>query len=261
MAGWSTRDGAARGQVGQRLRVPKAAELIADHLRRQIVRGELAEGDALPPEATLLEQFDVSRPTLREAFRVLESESLIVVRRGAHGGARVQVPDPDVAARHAGLILEYRGTKLVDLYEARIVIEPPCVALLAELRSEEDLKVLRAALAEHDAEEDTMQSIRTHVAFHSLLVQLTGNQTLQLIMGMLEHIIELANLSRVESTVGTPVFDRASRKGLSAHHRVVDLVEARDATEAERLWRKHLSEARDYLVRGDVETVLDLMGR
>src|SRR5256885_7189092 len=72
------------------VRVPKAAELVAGHVRSQIVRGELSEGDALPPESALMEQFDISRPTLREAFRILESEGLITVRRGARGGARVQ---------------------------------------------------------------------------------------------------------------------------------------------------------------------------
>ena len=46
-----------------------------------------------------MERFGVSRPTLREAFRGLESESLISVRRGAHGGARVHLPNADVAGR------------------------------------------------------------------------------------------------------------------------------------------------------------------
>src|SRR5439155_5195777 len=69
--------------IARAVRVPKTAELVAAHLRRQIVRGELKEGDALPPETALMEQFNVSRPTLREAFRVLESEALITVRRGS----------------------------------------------------------------------------------------------------------------------------------------------------------------------------------
>ena len=108
----------------QRLHVPKMAEMIADRLRRQIVRGELAEGETLPSEQQLQARFVVSRPTLREAYRILESESLITIRRGAHGGAVVRVPNSDVAARYAALILEYRGTPLDDLYQARIVIEP-----------------------------------------------------------------------------------------------------------------------------------------
>ncbi|MHA6795377.1 FadR/GntR family transcriptional regulator [Pseudonocardia bannensis] len=247
--------------VGRQMRVPKMAELVAGHLRRQIVRGELTEGEALPSEAALMEQFQVSRPTLREAFRVLESESLISVRRGAHGGARVQLPDADVAARYAGLVLEHRGTTLEDVYEARIVIEPPSVALLAGRRSAADLDRLRAALAEHEAViEDSARSVRAHTTFHHLLTELTGNQTLTVLVGMLEHLIDLATLSHVESDRAAPAFDRASRKGLAAHRRVVDLIEAKDAAGAEQLWRKHLTEARDYLLRADVKTVLDLLG-
>src|ERR1051325_7943592 len=111
--------------------LPKVAQLIADELLSQIIRGVLPEGASLPSEASLMEQFGVSRPTLREAFRVLEAESLITVRRGAHGGARVSAPDADVAARFAGLILEYRGATLGDIYRAAAVIEPPCARPLA----------------------------------------------------------------------------------------------------------------------------------
>ncbi|WP_250291830.1 GntR family transcriptional regulator, partial [Frankia sp. CiP1_Cm_nod1] len=141
------RSPAGEGHVGRRVRVPKTAELVAARLRRQIVRGELVEGDALPPEAVLMEQFGVSRPTLREAFRVLESEALISVRRGAHGGARVHTPNGDVAARYAALVLEYRGTTIADVHQARALLEPPCVRRLAQRHTEEDLARLRAALA------------------------------------------------------------------------------------------------------------------
>src|SRR5437879_1261153 len=101
-----------------RMRVPKTAELVAAYLRRQIVRGELVEGDALPPEAQLMGQFGVSRPTLREAFRVLESESLILVRRGSRSGARVQPPAIGVAAQYAAFLLQVRGVTLKDVYDA-----------------------------------------------------------------------------------------------------------------------------------------------
>jgi len=113
------------------MRVPKTAELVASHIRGQIIRGELREDDALPPESELMAQFGVSRPTLREGFRILESEGLIVVRRGARGGARVRVPDHGVAARFAGLVLQYRGATLADVFDARTMIEAPAARMLA----------------------------------------------------------------------------------------------------------------------------------
>jgi GntR family transcriptional regulator, transcriptional repressor for pyruvate dehydrogenase complex len=245
----------------ERLHLPKMAEVIVDRLRRQIIRGELAEGEALPSEHELQSRFGVSRPTLREAFRILESESLITVRRGAHGGALVRVPNTDVAARYAAFILEYRGTTLADLYEARIVIEPAAVGLLAAKRTTRDIARLHASLDEHDALVDQPEPlIRTHTAFHALLVELTGNQTLRVLTGMIQRIIDLANWKHVESDAGTAAYARATHRGHNAHRRVVDLIEAQDEPAATELWRKHLTEARDYLLRADVKTVLDLMG-
>ena len=253
--------GPADDAVDQRLHVPKMAEVIVSRLRRQIVRGELTEGEALPSEHELQARFGVSRPTLREAFRILEAESLIAVRRGAHGGALVRVPTTEVAARYTAFVLEHRGTTLADLYEARIVIEPAAVGLLAAKRTDHDLFRLREALAEHDALVDQPhRSIRTHTAFHALLIELTGNRTLDVLAGMIQRIIERANWKHVESDAGSLAHLQASHRGLRAHHRVVDFIEARDEVGSTGLWRKHLSEARDYLLRADIKTVLDLMG-
>src|SRR5262245_45697447 len=111
------------------VRVPKTAELVAAHIRRQIVRGDLRQDDALPPENTHMAEFGISRPTLREAFRVLESEGLITVRRGARGGARVHVPEADAAARYAAMVLQFRGTTVADFMQARVIVEAPIAAM------------------------------------------------------------------------------------------------------------------------------------
>ncbi|MFG2959397.1 FadR/GntR family transcriptional regulator [Streptomyces sp. NPDC048291] len=244
------------------VRVPKMAELVAARLRRMIVRGELTEGESLPSETALMEQFAVSRPTLREAFRVLESESLINVRRGARGGARVQIPEGTVAARYAGVVLEYRGTTLKDVYDARTVIEAPCAGLLAERRTDEDLARLRAAVAEAEGlMDDPSAFIRAHTEFHALVVELAGNQTLGVLNGMVRHIIDQANWSHVDLDAGSPENIRANRRGFRAHVALVDLVAAHRSEAAEELWRVHLQEAEDYLLQSrSMTTVLDLLG-
>jgi DNA-binding FadR family transcriptional regulator len=247
---------------GQRIRVPKTAELVAAELRRKIVRGELAEGDALPSEAALMAEFAVSRPTLREAFRVLESESLISIRRGARGGARVQVPNGNVAASYAGLVLEYRSTTLQDVYDARTYIEAPCAALLAQRRTEQDLVRLNQAVAQAKRlMNDPQAFIRAHMEFHALVVELAGNQTLSVLNGMVRHIIELANWSHVDLDAGSPDNVRANKRGFRAHVRLVELVTERQSAQAEALWRLHLAEAENYLLMNkSMTTVLDLLG-
>lgn len=247
--------------AARQVRVPKMAELVAAHLRRQIVSGELAEDEALPSESELMRQFHISRPTLREAFRVLESESLITVRRGPHGGVRARPPDADVAARYAGLILQHQGTSLGDVLEARSIIEPLVVARLAETRTDDDVARLRAHVDQpwdDDPAATPLPTLRRLEAFHALLVELTGNQTLLVLMGMLEHIVQNADRSRVESDAGQPEHVEAVRGARGAHAKVVDLIEARDAAGAEWLWRRHLSGASDYLLRAGATTLLDM---
>src|SRR3546814_18276473 len=90
------------------VRIPKAAEIIAQAIRRRIVLGDLVEGDLLPTEPDLLTQFDVSRPTLREAIRLLDAEGLVRVLRGAKGGVPTCPPQEESAPRRLGFLRPLR---------------------------------------------------------------------------------------------------------------------------------------------------------
>jgi DNA-binding FadR family transcriptional regulator len=253
------------GRVGQRVRVPKTAELVAAHLRRQIVRNELHENDALPPEAVLMAQFGVSRPTLREAFRVLEAEGLISVRRGAHGGARVHTPDIDVAARYAGLVLEHRGATLSDVYEAAGLIEPACATMLAQSSSDEHLARLKESLAAGEAAlkngADEVEIMEAHDAFHALLVELTGNQTMIVLHRIMRAIVEIANTTMAAQASSNGSARRAARKGQKAHESLVAALQAGDGEAASTCWHQHLTAADEYVTSGlGTKHVLDLLG-
>jgi len=247
--------------VAAPVKVPKTAELVATQLRNQIVRGDLQEGDALPPEATLMAQFGVSRPTLREAFRVLESEALISIRRGARGGARVHAPNGDVAARYAGLVLQFRGATLADVYDARKAVELPAVRRLARKHSASTLKALEANLgAARSNIDNPAELIRLQEEFHLLVVQHADNQTLGIFAEMLHHIIELHSASYVARWGGAPEARKAAKVGERTHERFLELVREGDADGAEQLWSRHLDEGADYVLRGtDAKTVLDLL--
>lgn len=237
--------------------MPKAAELIADQLRNEIVRGHLKEGDTLPTESALMEQFGVSRPTLREAVRVLEAEGLLIISGGARSGARVQVPKHEVAARYAQMVLRLRGATLADMLQTQAVVEPPLAARLARQRTTKDVASLRAALEAADALEDEEARHAQH-NFHRLVIELAGNRTGQVLMGMLHHILEEATANRAGED-GSQSLTAERRVAARSHARLVDLVEAGDADGAERLWAKHIAEtAKHVLVDGDGATVMDL---
>ena len=189
MCGWP------RSPNPLRSRVPKTSDLVAGHLRRRIVRGELSEGDQLPSESVLIEQFAVSRPTLREAFRVLESEGLITVRRGTQGGARVHVPTVEMAAKYAGLVLQSSGATLAEVLDARTLIEPPLAAVIAERSDRKrSAATLRTYIQEHTlTPDDPHYTVEFH-GFNRLLMSLTGNDAIVLVTSMLEAIADIVAL-------------------------------------------------------------------
>ena len=241
------------------VRVPKAGEMVAAHLRRQIVLGDLREGDQLPPESVLMEQFGVSRPTLREAFRILEAEGAITVRRGVRGGARVQVPDVKVAARQAGLVLQYRGALLSDVYDVRTVLEPAAARMAATRRTAADLTRLEQALERHEAAEDPSATFAADAEFHRLIVELSRSETLQVLSAMVTDIIREGDRSYAETHDAQHEADLV-KMALRAHTRLVELIRKRSGEEAEQLWRKHLAEsAKVVLADRPAATVVELL--
>jgi GntR family transcriptional regulator, transcriptional repressor for pyruvate dehydrogenase complex len=239
------------------LREPKMADRVATVLRRMLVRGEITEGTMLPPESELMERFGVSRPTLREAFRVLESESLIKVERGVRGGARVHRPRRETLARYAGLILEYEGVTLKDVYDARITIETPMVVQLAKDQNEAVIAELEE-IVNREAQLKGTEAIDARTDFHAAIARLSGNKTLQMINEMLHHIIEKGNRSLQPST--GPRAEQAARRSSKTHRMVLDLIKAGDADKAGELWSRHLRKAEEFLLSGsELSTVVDLL--
>jgi DNA-binding FadR family transcriptional regulator len=240
----------------------RAASVIAGKLRRRIIRGELTEGEVLPSESELLEQFGVSRPTLREAIRVLESEALVVVKRGSRGGIEVSVPRVETAAHYAGLVLEYRHATTADVFAAAAAIEAPCVAMLARTRTAEDLKRLRASVERERAARDNPRLLlERQNEFHRMVIDMAGNQTLTILSDVLRHIIEVAT----QHYVTDPAFGGADKTpaataGTRTHSKLVEFIAAKDAAGAEALWRKHiLATSARLRAAGVADSVLDLL--
>ncbi|MGW6360282.1 FadR/GntR family transcriptional regulator [Streptomyces sp. NPDC055092] len=243
------------------VRVPKAGEMVAAQLRRQIITGELDEGTALPSESALMAEFGVSRPTLREAFRVLESEGVIEIRRGARGGAYVMIPDATAVGRYTGTLLQYRGTTLADLYEARSMLEGSAVAVLARRHDDADLAALEDAL--RDAETlltSPVEWAQQHdLAFHRLLLERTGNQTLTTLLESLFTVVELHNRSFMRAHPADEDAETKVRQSHGAHAKLVQLIRSGEPERAARHWRRHLRLMSDYLIEDPSEIVLDVL--
>jgi GntR family transcriptional repressor for pyruvate dehydrogenase complex len=233
---------AGAGSPGAQVRTPKVAAVIAQTLRRLIVDGHLREGDYLPNETQLTQQYGVSRSTLREALRLPEAERLVEVRRGARTGARVRIPGSESLARPACLILHLAGANFADMSAARLGIEPIAVRTLAETRTPQDVVELETFLAKDIPTARHTGTLReTVVLFHRRLVDMSGNATLSMIAGMLDEITERHTVSHSTKrhTLARPDYDALLR----AYRGLIDHIRAGDGEGAEALWRAHLKTA------------------
>lgn len=244
-------------------RAPRMAEIVAEQLRRRIVTGDLQDGDELPREAELIREFGVSRPSLREAVRILETEGLLRIRRGKIGGAVVKRPTARTAAYHMGLALQYQQVTLDDLAEARNELEPVCAALAAGAPDEERARIVEALREVIDESEtvleDPVRFTATALRFHAQVVELCGNTTVTLMAGALEAVWssqERLWASRASAAGGYPELDRR-RDVVRAHRRIADLIAAGDVDAAARTMRAHIGETQPYVDYDD--TVIEVI--
>ena len=248
----------------QAVRVPKTAELVARQIRNAIIRGEIRDGDTLPAESHLISEFEVSRPTIREAVRILESEGLVTVSRGARGGARISSPNYEMIARAAGITLQAKGVCIGDLYEMRTIMEPPAARLVAERNSKNAVPILREVVeTEMKLVRDRHEAAKVIVDFHTRLIELAGNKTLEMMSQALRGLVEshLLLAQRNMPEISPEQTEKDLRYGFRSHQKLVDLIEARNGQGAEEHWRSHMILAgKVWLRRVGPNSVVDLLG-
>jgi DNA-binding FadR family transcriptional regulator len=227
---------------GSALRVPKTSELIARWLRRELLRSRPSPGDALPSEIELRERFGVSRPTIREAVRILETQHLVKVARGAFGGARFTLPEARMVSEATGVYLQAHGTTQAELNEARITLEPRLIGFLAGKLSAEAIARLRAEVERQgEAIDDVRAFGRAHEDFYAVLSEICPNRLIALELLTLRDLIQAQT-----ELVGDAWVQHAprSRAGMVRHvevkREVVDHLEAGRAAQAEALWTRML---------------------
>lgn len=256
----------ARPRARTLIRIPKTAEVVAGTIRKMIIRGEVKEGDFLQPEAQLIEHFGTSRPTIREAFRILENEQLISVTRGSRSGARVHAPSVSNVARYAGFALQAQGTLLSDVYLARLAIEPFAVRLLADRPDKAFLEPLSAeleALGELLEEDRGGEAFRVAVfRLHYSMVAATASNTLTMISAMLQGIVEqhMARFDGREEAHVEEISQKRRRAALRSFRKLFDMIAASDADAAESHWRVHVKNANETWLQGfDRTSLVDVL--
>jgi DNA-binding FadR family transcriptional regulator len=217
------------------IKLARASEDVVEQIKQAIFDGQLSAGDRLPPERELAEQFTVSRVTIREALRILEANGLIKIRVGAAGGAFVRAPNFESLSDSLTTMLKLQKTDILELAEARKVVETAVAELAAQRATPEDLEAMEEALAEA---KETLNAGNPHymphsVAFHMALARAAKNQVLLFTVDSFRSLFYQA-LERLPSS-------EMAHRAVADHHQIYEAVKNRDPQKARRFMEEHLN--------------------
>ena len=214
---------------------------IARQIRTLITEGKLKSGDRLPPERDLAERFKVSRASVREALRALESMRLIDIRLGE--GTFVREGSIDSLVEPLALAILTRREAVGELFEARRLLEPPIAALAALRSTEVEIQEMEVIIARQRREVSLGRTgIAEDASFHAAIARSAHNQAITRIV---HALVDLLTESR-EVSLQTPGRPQRSQRD---HERVLRAIQRRDSEGARRAMLDHLA-AVERLVRG-----------
>jgi GntR family transcriptional repressor for pyruvate dehydrogenase complex len=222
----------------------KISENIVEQIRRAIFEEKLKPGDKLPPERELMENFGVSKATLREALRSLEVLGFLEIRKGASGGAFVTEVDMKKARDSFTNFLHFKNLSLRDLSEVRLILEPYVAEKAAPAINEEDLKKLEKLMKECDyvlKHDVPIESRKNEIEFHRIIASVTGNPILMLILDFIENLL----IDTKEILQPSKEF---SQKVQNAHRRIYKALLERNGKKARTEMIKHVREVEQDLV-------------
>jgi DNA-binding FadR family transcriptional regulator len=227
------------------VKIRGASEQVATEIQHRIQAGGLGPGDFLGREEDLAAEFGVSRPTLREALKLLASGNLIRASKGPGGGIFVAHTADQGVGRSlsdaVGMMLDTGAVSLEELLDARTLLEVPLAGLAALQAGEATVERLRAALAAERAAEGDIDAI--HVAdteLHREIAAAAGNRMAQALTGWVFEVLQPRLMEQLRDAVlPSAVLDQ--------HVALLRAIEKGDRPRAERAMREHLLYLRDVL--------------
>ncbi|SPM28170.1 GntR family transcriptional regulator, partial [Mycobacterium terramassiliense] len=223
----------------------KLAAQVARHIEADVVRRGWTVGESLGSEQALQQRYGVSRSVLREAVRLVEHHQVARMRRGPGGGLLICEPDAGPATRAVVIYLQYVGTTLVDLLNARLVLEPLAASLAAERIDEVGIDRLRAVLRAQRHWRPGMPAPRDE--FHIALAGQSKSPVLQLFIDIL---IRLTTRYALQSRTDSATEAIEAVDHMHKHHaEIVAAVTAGDAARARSLSERHVEAVTAWLQR------------
>ncbi|GAA0556137.1 FadR/GntR family transcriptional regulator [Actinomadura livida] len=220
---------------------------VAQQIEDRIVRAGWPVGRNLGSEHDLQERYGVSKSVLREAVRLVEHHGAARMRRGPGGGLFVTAPDVAPAARAVVTYLDYAGTTVDDLVDARLLLETRAVMLASERLAEEGVGLLRSLL-EQESRRRTEPGLWSQDLVHTALCELSGNPALLAFTEVLTRLTDryahtVRRTSKAEATRNKELAGRS-------HEVIVEAVVAGDTARAYAELTGHLRGAAAWMKGG-----------
>jgi GntR family transcriptional repressor for pyruvate dehydrogenase complex len=224
----------------QAIKKTKIHEEVFNQIHQLIQEGRLRARDQLPSERELAETFKVSRTSVREALRALETQGLIVSRTGM-GNFVADLPVESLIGPLARLLIDEKNA-LADVFEMRKLIEPHIAALAAERASRNDIAQLKRIVAKQaKAVSRGETGVEADTELHLSISRTTRNQALQ---KLVSGLMELLSRSREESLQT----DKRRESSIDAHRKIVAAIEKHDRSKARSEMLRHIEQVEESVL-------------
>jgi GntR family transcriptional regulator, transcriptional repressor for pyruvate dehydrogenase complex len=234
----------AEANLFSRVSVGRISEIIVEQIRLLMRQGQLKPGDRLPPERDLCERFGVSRVTVREALRTLESSGLVEIRVGARGGAFVTVPSSDRVGEGLADLLTLSVISAADVTEVRMILEAGLVPLVCARATEEDLADLEGICERsEEALKAGDHSMDLSLEFHIRVAQATHNPAVVMLIESFRGPLLMSLQQALEAA------PEMGNRGAREHEQFIEAVRRRDPDAASAIMREHLERTAHRLGR------------
>jgi DNA-binding FadR family transcriptional regulator len=217
---------------------PRAFDTICQKIREMLAAGTLKPGDKLPAERQLAEQLGVGRSALREALRTLEASGVLVLKKGAYGGAFVREGDPSRVALVIQDLLYLGSISIDNLTEARLLLQDIIVRLACQRATTADLAALdkNVDLTEKLTKESRFnERLEASVQFYQLLAAAAHNPVLSITVDAMAII--LLRILRILRSNGV---SKPQMNLVAKRRAFMERLRARDADAAATQLKAHL---------------------
>ena len=215
-------------------------EQVAEKLMAMLRDKQLLPGDKLPPERELAAMMQVSRPSLREALRALSMMNVLEVRQGA--GTYVTSLETELLVEHLGFVLSLDESSLLELFEARKIVEIGIAGLAAQRITDEELAELEAGLAiSQETLHHPVDFLHADEQLHKTITQAARNPIMSRVFDSISRLLMVSRSRTVEIT-------RVREQTVQDHRSIVAALKRRDPEAAQAAMLQHLSNVEQGLL-------------